>query len=108
MCFCTMFSWQQDFQQSERPQVNISSYYFFRYTKKDLTTFALMTQWPENNFLRLHEPIPTANTKVSLLGYSSQITWNGAVGSKGLMIDLGSVKQRPCEWAWVFELEAVE
>ena len=27
-----------------------------------LTTFALMTKWPENNLLCLHQPIPTANT----------------------------------------------
>ena len=98
---------------SERRQVKTDPIFnpcsnFFRYTSKGLTTFALMIQWPENNLVRLHQPIPTANTKVSLLGYSSQVTWSGAVGSKGLMIDLGSVKQRPCEWAWVFQLEAVE
>ena len=78
-----------------------------RYTAKGTVVFALMTEWPENDEVTLHAPVPTANTAVSMLGYSGKIPWYGKVGQPGLKVDIRGVRKPPCQWAWAFRLENV-
>ena len=80
----------------------------FRYTTKGSAVFALMTEWPENDEVTLHAPIPAANTDVSMLGYSGKIPWYGKVGQPGLKFDIHGVRKPPCQWAWAFRLENVQ
>ena len=88
-------------------------YYFsyvlkFRYTAKGTAVFALMTEWPENDEVTLHAPIPIANTAVSMLGYPEKIPWYGKISQPGLKLDIHGVRKPPCQWAWVFRLENVQ
>ena len=88
-------------------------YYFsyvlkFRYTAKGTAVFALMTEWPENDEVTLHAPIPIANTAVSMLGYPGKIPWYGKISQPGLRLDIHGVRKQPCQWAWVFRLENVQ
>ena len=79
-----------------------------RYTAKGTVVFALMREWPENDEVTLHAPVPTANTAVSMLGYSGKIPWYGKVGQPGLKVDIRGVRKPPCHWAWAFRLENVQ
>ena len=69
--------------------------------------FALITEWPENDEVTLHAPIPMVDTAVSMLGYPGKIPWYGKISQPGLKLDIQGVRKPPCEWAWVFRLENV-
>ena len=80
----------------------------FRYTTKGTAVFALMREWPENDEVTLHAPVPTANTAVSMLGYSGKIPWYGKISQPGLKLDIRDVRKPPSQWAWAFRLENIQ
>ena len=67
-----------------------------------------MTEWPENDVVTLHAPIPSIVTKVTMLGIPRQLSWYGKFGVPGIQINVQNIRKPPCEWAWVFQLEHVE
>ncbi|XP_050412655.1 alpha-L-fucosidase isoform X1 [Patella vulgata] len=76
------------------------------YTKKANIIYAIVLNWPETDTLELAAPVPSANTRVALLGYTGgqfQYT-NLPTGGIGIMIPPIAVNKMPCQWAWVFTL----
>ena len=70
-----------------------------------------MLQWPANDLLYLKQPLPTAQTRVTLLGYHNKaLEWTPLKDSNGIMINLAKLNTRkiPYEWAYTFKLEYAE
>jgi len=77
------------------------------YTANGATVYAIALSWPENNILRLSEPIPTSNAAFSLLGYGDvNYTYNNNV----IQVQLPSIpiSEMPCQWSWVIEMTGVK
>lgn len=70
------------------------------------TVFAIMLDWPESNSLTLGLPKPTADTEVSMLGYSGQIAFSmNPIGQMVITLPQIPFNKMPCDYAWVFKME---
>lgn len=80
------------------------------YTRQSNRLYVHLTQWPQDSLLRLHFPIPTPKTTVSLLGVHDDISWKPASATNGLVIHLPLLTpdRLPCEHAWVLVLTNIE
>lgn len=82
----------------------------FWYTSKkqdsgNTTVYAIALEWPSMDVL-LGAPIPSAQTMVTLLGYSQPISWvPGGFGGLQMSIPTIPFNEMPCQWAWVFKLD---
>lgn len=75
---------------------------------RDTTVYAILLTWPTTSVLSLGRPSPTADTKVTLLGYSGEFKWAHHTGS-GIDIALPKIpfNKLPCKWGWVFKLTMI-
>ncbi len=81
-----------------------SSRRYLAYTRKDDDLFAITFEWPDDTLdLPIAEPPP--GTRITLLGYDSDLPWRYADGT--LRIDLSVVPPSavPGQWAWTVRLE---
>jgi len=78
--------------------------------KENTVVYAYFFQWPHDNQLKLANTKLTAQTKVSLLGYSGTTLSLKQLQPNGLIVDLSSVQwsRLPNFWAWVLKLEYLE
>ncbi len=81
-----------------------------RYVSKGTTVYAYVLQWPANDIVALTDPIPSANTKVSMLGLTRPLTWQGTAVKPGLEISLKAIRpiEVPSLHTWVLKLENVK
>jgi len=78
------------------------------YTSTDEVVSAFISEWPLDNVVLLHQPVPTLMTFVTMRGTDVKLSWKGVVGKPGLAIDLSNVHaNRPGDWAWSIVLHFV-
>jgi len=77
--------------------------------KDNTIVYAFVLRWPNDNQLKLASPKLTAQTKVSLIGYSGTLTAK-ALQPNGIVVDLSPVQwtKLPNLSAWVLKLEYLE
>jgi len=77
--------------------------------ESDTVVYAFVLNWPENNQLQLASVKPTAQTKVSMLGYNGTLTFK-AKEPTGIIVDFSSIQwtHLPTVWAWTLKLENLE
>jgi alpha-L-fucosidase len=78
--------------------------------KKGKYVYAVSFEWPGETFnLKLVEP--KAGSKITMLGYKGDLEWDYSQES-GLSIQIPAnlqiAENRPCEYAWVFKMEAAD
>jgi len=78
--------------------------------KANTVVYAFVLKWPDDNQLELASPKPTAQTKVTLLGYNRTVLTVKPLQPSGMTVDLSSVQwtRLPSLWAWVLKLEYLE
>ena len=99
-------------------QTDVGAYY----TTKDNVVYALVTKWPKDNRLVLNAPMPTANTRVRMVGLDSDgegelLEWDYMyVESKGNGLEAGIIIEVPpltpdvipCQHAWAFSISDLQ
>ncbi|GFR67301.1 alpha-L-fucosidase-like [Elysia marginata] len=73
--------------------------------RKDLkAVYAFVFNWPSGDFT-LAAPQVTAETKVTLLGYPTSLSFTG-LGQKGIVIHIPPIpfNQMPCMWMWTLKI----
>jgi len=72
-----------------------------------LDVYAIALSWPDPGAFKLAAPTPTAQTTVSLLGYSNPIAWTHASTTQGIVLTIPTIpfNKMPCKYAWVFKME---
>jgi alpha-L-fucosidase len=77
------------------------------YTRKGDAVYAICLAWPGQT-LHLETPVPTAQTRVGMLGRAQSLRWKTA--AKGMEIDVPpmAVNELPCRNAWVFKLTGLQ
>jgi len=77
--------------------------------KKGKYVYAVSFEWPGEK-LNLNYVKPLENSKISLIGYKGKLSWDYSTET-GLSIqipeELQDPNNRPCEYAWVFKMQAV-
>ncbi|OWF52744.1 Alpha-L-fucosidase [Mizuhopecten yessoensis] len=73
------------------------------------SVYAIVLDWPDNNVLKLGAPVVSPVSKVSLLGYSGQLTLTPGVGS-GVTVTIPpiSINEMKVRWAWVFKFTGLQ
>ena len=67
----------------------------------------VLNKWPSPT-LMLGSVKSSTQSKVSLLGYSGEISQQPvAGGGMKVMVPMIPASMLPCDWAWVFKLEGV-
>jgi alpha-L-fucosidase len=81
------------------------------YTRKGDTLYVHMTQWPSQSVLHLSCPVTSSNTRVSMLGVSSDpdgLQWSGdAFAGMNIELPLLTPDLIPCQHAWVLAISGV-
>ena len=83
------------------------------YTQNGTNTtivYSILLKYPaDTSKVELYGQIVSAQTKVTMLGYSGVIQWKTSASGPGIIIDLTGVNiiDTPSQWAWVFKLENV-
>jgi len=77
--------------------------------ENNTVVYVFLLNWPDSNKLKLGSPKMTERTTVSMLGYTSPLSY-GPLQPSGLEIDLSSIQwtKLPSLWAWVLKLEYLE
>jgi alpha-L-fucosidase len=76
------------------------------YTLKSGVVYGILLKWPTKSII-LGAPHTTSNTKVTMLGYNSNIIWKPInPDQSGIIIDIAQfvANALPSEWAWTFKL----
>ncbi|CAF1229060.1 unnamed protein product [Didymodactylos carnosus] len=81
-------------------------------TSKDgKLVYASLLVWPtDSTTVLLGAPIPTCNTKVTILGREKAINWRPSEQTSGIILDISDIKaySLPNDWIWVFKLENID
>lgn len=89
----------------------ISLFYIYRYTSQisgnDVTVYAILLFWPDDNTITLGAPVPSSTTVISMLGYSGNFDWKPYDGGIQVTIPTISINELPCNDAWVLKLEGL-
>lgn len=74
--------------------------------KNTKAVYAIVLNWPKDNFLYLGAPIPVADqTAVWLLGTENQLNWTAPQqGGINITVPYIPYNKMPCQWAWVFRI----
>lgn len=90
--------------------ISLAFCFFPRYTQNNSTNpavvYATLLSWPRENNLVLGAPSASANTVVTLVGYSgSPFNWteNPSGGITVVVPDI-NLNDMPSQWAWVLKL----
>ncbi|KAG1673190.1 Alpha-L-fucosidase [Nymphon striatum] len=81
------------------------------YTKKMDNVYAIVLDWPKNNFLNLGAPVPTSKTAVTMLGLNgTTIPWRVSGNNGGMNITFPNLTPDlvPCDYAWVLKLTSLK
>jgi alpha-L-fucosidase len=76
------------------------------YTLKSGVVYGILLKWPTKSII-IDAPHTTSNTKVTMLGYNSNIIWKPInPDQSGIIIDIAQfvANALPSEWAWTFKL----
>lgn len=90
--------------QHVKQSLNFACRYTSKETDKGKDVYAVLLKWPTSPVLLLADPIPTEDTVVTLLGYSSSFEWSHTGAGLAIIIPPIPFNQMPCKWAWVFKL----
>lgn len=72
-----------------------------------LIVYATVLKWPSIEHFYLASPMPTQDTRVTLLGYPIPIEWEKAETSQGIILIIPTIpfNKMPCDYGWVFKME---
>ncbi|XP_023344127.1 alpha-L-fucosidase [Eurytemora carolleeae] len=85
--------------------INSKVWYTIRVDKQSGTlVYGILLDWPLDRQVELGSPEPTANTKISILGSNTTISWKAKEGG-GLSLELPPRDEISSNWAWVIRLE---
>lgn len=73
----------------------------------DVTVYAILLFWPDDNTVTLGAPVPSSTTVISMLGYSGNFDWKPYSGGIQVTIPPISIIKLPCNDAWVLKLEGL-
>ena len=73
----------------------------------DVTVYAILLFWPDDNTITLGAPVPSSTTVISMLGYSGNFDWKPYAGGIQITIPTISINELPCNDAWVLKLEGL-
>jgi alpha-L-fucosidase len=94
----------------KRRELEMNDTIFNRYTTKKqgsgTVVYGIVTSWPEDNVLVLGLPVPTATTRVTMVGVRDPLKWS-MIKDVAMVVEMPYLRpnEMPCQWAWVIKME---